>query len=127
MSTDFSIKPVGAPVATPVALPASPAANSAVGNTELPASQSVTAADAGTSARNDPGTSGSGAASDSVSRQAFIDRAAGSIVYQVVDNRTNQVVQQFPNDAVLRRRAYFRTLDLTKGTPTGLLATDRKA
>jgi hypothetical protein len=125
MSTDFSIKPVGAPVATPVALPASPAANSAVGNTELPASQSVTAADAGASARNDPGPSG--AASDSVSRQAFIDRAAGSIVYQVVDNRTNQVVQQFPNDAVLRRRAYFRTLDLTKGTPTGLLATDRKA
>jgi hypothetical protein len=125
MSTDFSIKPVGAPVATPVALPASPAANSAVGNTVLPANQSVTAADAGTSARNDPGTSG--AASDSVSRQAFIDRAAGSIVYQVVDNRTNQVVQQFPNDAVLRRRAYFRTLDLTKGTPTGQLATDLKA
>jgi hypothetical protein len=125
MSTDFSIKPVGAPVATPVALPASPAANSAVGNTVLPANQSVTAADAGASARNDPGASG--AASDSVSRQAFIDRAAGSIVYQVVDNRTNQVVQQFPNDAVLRRRAYFRTLDLTKGTPTGQLATDLKA
>jgi hypothetical protein len=125
MSTDFSIKPVGAPVITPVAPPASPAANSAVGTTELPASQSVTAADAGASASNDPGASG--AASDWVSRQAFIDRAAGSIVYQVVDNRTNQVVQQFPDDAVLRRRAYFRTLDLTKGTPTGLLATDRKA
>ena len=125
MSTDFSIKPVGAPVATPIAQPASPAASSAVGTTELPASQSVTAADAGASARNDPGTSG--AASDSTSRQAFLDRAAGSIVYQVVDNRTNQVVQQFPNDAVLRRRAYFRTLDLTKGTPTGQLATDLKA
>ena len=125
MSTDFSIKPVGAPVVTPVAQAASPAANSAVGNTELPASQSVTAADAGASARNDPGTSG--AESDSTSRQAFLDRAAGSIVYQVVDNRTNQVVQQFPNDAALRRRAYFRTLDLTKDAPTGLLATDRKA
>jgi hypothetical protein len=125
MSTDFSIKPVGAPVVTPVALPASPAANSAVGTTELPASQSVTAADAGAGARNDPGTSG--VASDSTSRQAFLDRAAGSIVYQVVDNRTNQVVQQFPDDAALRRRAYFRTLDLTKDAPTGLLATDRKA
>ena len=125
MSTDFSIKPVGAPVVTPVAQAASPAANSAVGTTELPASQSVTAADAGASARNDPGTSG--AASDSISRQAFLDRAAGSIVYQVVDNRTNQVVQQFPDDAALRRRAYFRTLDLTKDAPTGLLATDRKA
>jgi hypothetical protein len=125
MSTDFSIKPVGAPVVTPVAQAASPAANSAVGTTELPASQSVTAADAGASVRNDPGASG--AASDSVSRQAFLDRAAGSIVYQVVDNRTNQVMQQFPDDAALRRRAYFRTLDLTKDAPTGLLATDRKA
>ena len=124
MSTDFSIKPVGAPVVTPVAQAASPAANSAVGTTELPASQSVTAADAGASVRNDPGASG---ASDSISHQAFLDRAAGSIVYQVVDNRTNQVVQQFPDDAALRRRAYFRTLDLTKDAPTGLLATDRRA
>jgi hypothetical protein len=28
---------------------------------------------------------------------------------------------------VLRRRAYFRTLDLTKDAPTRLRATDRKA
>jgi len=28
---------------------------------------------------------------------------------------------------VLRRRAYFHTLDLTKGAPTRALATDRKA
>jgi hypothetical protein len=127
MSTDFSIKPVGAPVATPVAQPASPAASSAIGTTELPASQSVTAADAGARTRDDTDSGASGTASDSVSRQAFVDRAAGSIVYQVVDNRTNQVMQQFPDDAVLRRRAYFRTLDLTRDTPTGLLATDRKA
>jgi hypothetical protein len=123
MSTDFSIKPVGAPVATPIVQPASPAASSAVGTTELPASQSVTAADAGAGARNDS----SGAASDSVSRQAFLDRAAGSVVYQVVDNRTSQVVEQFPDDAALRRRAYFRTLDLTKDAPAGLRATDLKA
>ena len=45
MSTDFSIKPVGAPVATPVAQPVSEAANNAVA-TVLPASQSVTVADA---------------------------------------------------------------------------------
>ena len=45
MSTDFNIKPVGAPVATPVAPPVSEAANHAVA-TELPAAQSVTAADA---------------------------------------------------------------------------------
>ena len=52
MSTDFSIKPVGAPVATPVVQAPSEAANNAVA-TELPASQSVTAVDAGTAVRND--------------------------------------------------------------------------
>jgi uncharacterized FlaG/YvyC family protein len=56
-----------------------------------------------------------------------IDREAASIVYQVVDNRTSQVVMQFPEEAVLRRRAYFRSLELTKDAPTRLRATDRKA
>ena len=121
MSTDFSIKPVGAPAATPFVQPSSAAANNAV-PTELPASQSVTAVSPSTDVRNDPQT-----VSASISRQAFIDQAAASIVYQVVDNRTNQVVQQFPDEAVLRRRAYFHTLDLTKGAPTRLLVTDRKA
>jgi hypothetical protein len=37
------------------------------------------------------------------------------------------VVNQFPDEAVLRRRAYFHTLDLTKETPTRPLATDRTA
>jgi len=57
----------------------------------------------------------------------FIDQAAASIVYQVVDRRTDAVVQQYPDEAVLRRRAYFHTLDLTKSEPTRLLATDLKA
>ena len=120
MSTDFSIRPVGAPAASPV-VPSSEAANKAVA-TELPASQSVTAADASANVRNDTEF-----ASDHVSHQVVIDRAAASIVYQVVDVRTSAVVQQFPEEAVLRRRAYFHTLDLTKGAPTRALATDRKA
>jgi len=37
------------------------------------------------------------------------------------------VVNQYPEEAVLRRRAYFHALDLTKVEPTRLLATDRKA
>jgi len=121
VSTDFSIKPVGAPVATPIVQHASEAAHNAVA-TELPAAQSVTAADASARARIDPET-----ASPYVSHQVILDQAAASIVYQVVDNLTNTVVQQFPDEAVLRRRAYFHALDLTKGTPTRLLATDRKA
>jgi hypothetical protein len=122
MSTDFSIRPVGVPVATPVMPPPPSEAASHAVATELPPSQSVTVVDAGPAVRND-----APAASDFVSHQAFIDRAAASIVYQVVDNRTNTVVEQFPDEAVLRRRAYFHALDLTKGAPTRPLATDRKA
>ena len=117
MSTDFSIKPVGAPVATPVAQPVSAAADNAVA-TELPPGQSVTVADP---------SAGSPPASDYVSHQVVLDRAAASIVYQVIDSRTDTVVDQFPDEAVLRRRAYFHTLDLTKGQTTRPLATDRKA
>ena len=62
-----------------------------------------------------------------VSNQVVIDRDARAVVYQVVDNRTSQVVKQFPDEAVLRRRAYFHTLDLTKDAPQRLSATDRTA
>jgi hypothetical protein len=120
MSTDFSIKPVGAPVATPVPQPVSDAANNAVA-TVLPASQSVTVVDPGTTVSNDLGTSGD------VSRQAFLDRAAGSIVYQTINERTGAVVSQFPDSATLQRRAYYRTLDLTKSTIPRGAATDRSA
>jgi len=121
MGIDFSIRPVGAPVAAPVVHPASEAAHEAVA-TQLPASQSVTAADANARIRNDPGPGGS-----SLSHQAFFDRDAASIVYQVVDNRTNLVVQQLPDERSLRRRAYARAIELTRGTPTRVQATDRKA
>ena len=49
-----------------------------------------------------------------LSHQAYLDRAAGSIVYEVINGNTGQVVNQFPDESTLRRRAYYRTLDLTK-------------
>jgi hypothetical protein len=121
MSTDFSIRPVGAPAPSPVVPPPSKAANQAV-TTDLPASQSVTAADASAAASNDPPI-GNG----DLSRQAFFDRDAAAVVFQVVDNRTNQVVKQYPDDAVLRRRAYFHTLDLARASSPRARATDRTA
>jgi len=124
MSTDFNIKPVGAPVAAPIVQPISEAAHHAVA-TVLPASQSVAASDA--SVRVDSEAVQVSISSASVSNQVVIDRDAGSVVYQVVDNRTSQVVKQFPEEAVLRRRAYFHTLDLTKDAPQRLRATDRRA
>lgn len=121
MSTDFSIKPVGAPVATPMAQPSSEAAQHGVA-TDLPPSQSVTAADASARA-----SLNSDLVNASVSNQVFVDRDAAAVVYQVVDNRTSQVIKQFPDEAVLRRRAYFRALDLKKEAPARPVATDLKA
>ena len=120
MSTDFSIKPVGAPVATPIVQPVSEAAEQAVA-TELPPSRTVTAVDAGPVVRHDPNV-----VTRSLSNQVVIDREAASIVYQVVDNRTSQVVKQFPEEAVLRRRAYFNAMDLTRQAPHRTRATDRQ-
>jgi hypothetical protein len=37
------------------------------------------------------------------------------------------VINQFPDSAMLRRRAYFRALDLTKTSPPRGVATDRSA
>jgi hypothetical protein len=119
MSTDFSIRPVGAPAPSPVALPASPAANDAV-QTDLPTSQSVTAADPSTVVRDDP----QAATIVDISHQAFFDRDASSMVYEVVDQNNGQVVDQYPDEAVLRRRAYFHALDLARGTPQRAIPTD---
>jgi hypothetical protein len=105
MSSDFSIKPVGAPVATPFVQPASPAAEQAVA-TDLPAHQSVAAADAAPRVRNDTQST-----SSNTSHQVILDRDAASVVYQVVDNRTSLVLKQFPDTGVLRRRAYARALE----------------
>jgi hypothetical protein len=126
MSTDFSIKPVGAPVAAPIVQPISEAAHHAVA-TELPASQSIAAADAGARASNDSVAVRISISNASVSNQVVIDRDARAVVYQVIDTKTSQVVNQFPEEAVLRRRAYFHALDLSKDAPTRLRATDRQA
>lgn len=134
MSTDFNIKPVGAPVVAPIAQPLSHAAQDAVA-TVLPAPQSVAAAEGSTRTDSESNAvqvsisnaAASNAAAASVSDQVVIDRDAGAVVYQVVDNKTSQVVEQYPEEAVLRRRAYFHTLDLTKQAPTRLGVTDVRA
>jgi hypothetical protein len=101
--------------------PPSPAAGNAV-PTELPASQSVTAADAAAPVRNDPVD-----VVQDFAHQAYFDRDARAMVYQVVNDKTDQVVTQFPDEAVLRRRAYFHALDLSRGTPPRVIPTDRLA
>jgi hypothetical protein len=121
MSTDFSIRPVGLPAPSPIVPPFSQAAGNAV-PTELPASQSVTAADASVFVRNDPVD-----VNDALSRDAYFDRDASAMVYQVVNDKTDQVVRQYPDEAVLRRRAYFHALDLSRGVQPRVIPTDRLA
>jgi uncharacterized FlaG/YvyC family protein len=128
MSTDFNIKPVGAPVAAPIVQHVSAAAQHAVA-TVLPASHSVAAVDSSARASTDSAAVrvSISSAPASVSNQVVIDRDARAVVYQVIDTKTSQVVNQFPEEAVLRRRAYFHALDLSKDAPTRLRATDRQA
>ena len=123
MSTDFSIRPVGVPVAQ--SFP--PASNAALGGvpTQLPASQSVTATDASTASSND--TPNLGQSPSDLSHEAFFDTAAAAVVFQSVDGLTGQVVQQYPDDATLRRRTYFHSLDFTKDSSTHPLTTNVKA
>ncbi|MGJ4904421.1 hypothetical protein ACQR10_10040 [Bradyrhizobium sp. HKCCYLRH2060] len=128
MSSDFSVRPVGTPASVPIIPPSSQAVVSAV-PTDLPPSQTVTAAEPGAPVRNDIPVN---IANDlSVSRQAYYDRAAAALVFQVVNRKTDQVVTQYPDEAVLRRRAYFNTLDLQKDLQKAdvprVVATDRTA
>ncbi|WP_298252764.1 hypothetical protein [Bradyrhizobium sp.] len=118
MSTDFSIRPVGVPVA-PSFPPA--ASNAALGGvpTQLPANQTVTASDAGAASRND-----SQASAAVVSQQAYFDTSAASVVFQSVDELTGQVVEQYPDDAMLRGRAYLRSLGSSSGSTDHPLVTD---
>lgn len=119
MSSDFGIKTAGSPVAMVAVQSAGAAADDAVA-TELPAHQSVGAADPSVRVRNDPqDTSGN------TSRHVMLDRAAGAIVYQVVDNRTSLVVKQFPDQQFLRRRAYARALEQAREDALALKV-DRK-
>lgn len=122
MSTDFSVRPVGTPAPLPVTQPQSQAASDAVA-TQLPASQSVTATDGSGNVRSDPQSQNL----VDMTHQAFFDRQAASMVYQVVNSSTEQVVDQYPDEAVLRRRAYFHALDLAKSSAPRVIPTDRSA
>jgi hypothetical protein len=122
MSTDFSIRPIGVPAPAPAIAPQTQAASNGVA-TELPASQSVTPADASASLRNDPSSLTDG----DLSHQAYFDRDAATLVFQVVKSWNGEVIEQYPDDATLRRRAYFHALDLAKADQPHSTSTDRNA
>ena len=117
MSVDFNIKPVGAVVAAPVLAPVPAAAKTAV-ETQLPPSNAVVAPSAAAVAQNDAQV-----ANGRRSNQIIIDRDAAEVVYRTVDTLTRVVVRQFPEEAILRARAYGRALDIARQEQAQKIAT----
>lgn len=103
MSAEISVKPVSMPVFRDAAAP--PAAREGTAR-ELPASQSVTPAATADAVANQPRNP-----EPALSRQTLFDRAAAELVFRVVDQRTNIVVRQIPEEQTLKMRSYRRALD----------------
>lgn len=112
MSTDYMIKPVGAPVAAPIVRLAPEAVRDAV-PTQLPADKAVAAAP-GLSHVNISPANYQQLDGDRISKGVIIDRDASEIVYVSVDKKTNQIINQFPEETRLRTRAYLRAMDTAK-------------
>jgi hypothetical protein len=90
----FASRPEPAPVAQAVA-------------TELPSAKAVTAVSPAASAL---------ALSDPYEYQVLVDPATHDIIYRTVDERSRQVVRQVPDQALLRMRAYARSLAVDTST-----------
>ena len=120
MSANFSVNPVGLPGAATVVRAPTTAAEESV-PTQLPPGRSVAAPDSGNAARMDAQTG------QQFARQIVVDEAAAMMVYQVIDQRSGAVVRQFPEQAALRRRAYFRALDIMKDAGAEPPQVSRKA
>jgi len=103
MSTDFAIRPVSAPAPTAVVRDVSPSRHEAPAENvrqapaphadPAPARHEIEAADA------------------ALARETIFDKAAGELIFRVVDTRSDRVVRQIPEQAMLRLRAYTRALD----------------
>jgi len=106
MGTDFSIRPVGVPVATPVVRPQPDATGGAV-PTELPAPKAAAAPTDAAASANNP----SPPPEPRLGQNVVVDRGAGTVVYQTINQQTGQVISQSPDDAVLQARAYYRALE----------------
>jgi flagellar protein FlaG len=90
----FASRPEPAPVAQAVA-------------TELPSAKAVTAVSPAASALG---------LSDPYEYQVLVDPATHDIIYRTVDERSRQVVRQVPDQALLRMRAYARSLAVDTST-----------
>ena len=109
MGTDFNIRPAGAPAAAPLIRPAPEAVRDAV-QTDLPPPKIVGASDALLRPRISESNSQQ-VDSDRIARGVLVDKDAAAIVFVSVDEKTNRIINQFPEESRLRARAYLRAMD----------------
>lgn len=109
MSTDFSVRPVGAPAQAPTVRATPEGAREAV-RTQLPPTQAVTASEAPKAARGESVQIDR----ERLSRSIEFDRDSAQFVYRVVDQRTENVVAQVPDEARRRARAYYHEMQRVK-------------
>lgn len=107
MDTGVTNRPVSGVVASDYVRPAAVAAQAATA-TDLPDSKAVTPAADASSTPNDPSTAD--AAASYMTRNVTIDPQTREVIYRVIDTRTQQVVQQVPDQALLRNRAYSKAI-----------------
>jgi hypothetical protein len=99
-----TISPPGATQQAIASRPAPASVTPAVA-TELPAAMTVTAAGSVAVARNDAPS-----LSNPYEYQVLVDPATHDVIYRTVDERSRQVIRQAPDQALLRMRAYARSL-----------------
>ena len=109
MSTDFAVRPIGVSAQSPIVRPAPEAAREAV-RTQLPPTQTVTPSETPKAPRRESVQIDQ----ERLSRSLEFDHDSAELVYRVVDERTDNVVAQFPDEAQRRARAYFREMERAK-------------
>lgn len=103
MDAGLTISPVSGVSAVAYVRPVASADQGAPA-TDLPDANSVTPAADASSTSN--GSNNGSPADGSTTSYFTIDPQIGQVIYQVVDTRTQQVIQQVPDQALLRSRAY---------------------
>jgi hypothetical protein len=106
MDAGLSIKSVSAAVASDYVRPIVAASTAA---TDLPDSQTVTPAPVASPTQNDVPLS-ENSSSAYIAHSITIDPQSREVIYRVIDTRTRQVIQQVPDAALLRSRAYSKAI-----------------
>ena len=106
MDTGLPIRPTGSVAQTSYVRPEAAPVREAVA-TQLTAAQSVTAANNTAASRNEAPRK---AFAPQQSRDVVLDAQSREVIFRVVDVRSGRVVRQVPDEAIMRLRAYNRTL-----------------